>query len=72
MPPSPQKPVRVAFVTALFPAVPGAFIVNQVADLIDRGAVVSLFAFHLGSTENVSERYHSYHMDKLAQSLDTR
>lgn len=53
---------RVAFVVGAFPAVSETFIINQVADLLDRGIDVTIFSFAGGETENISERYTSYRM----------
>lgn len=66
---SPKK-LRVAFIVGEFPGVPGAFILNQVADLIDRGVEVTIFALRHGSLENVSDRYYSYEMGKLVRTLE--
>lgn len=62
--------LHVAFVVGIFPGVPGAFILNQVADLIDRGCRVTVFAFKHGSLENVSDRYHTYHMGDMVRTME--
>jgi len=46
-----SKKLRVAFVVGGFPAVSETFIINQVADLIDRGVDVRVFTFKKGSKE---------------------
>jgi len=53
---------KVAFVVGIFPVVSETFIINQVADLIDRGLDVHVFTFRRGDVANVSDRYHTYKM----------
>lgn len=54
--------MRVAFVTERFPVVSETFVINQVADLIDRGVNVEVFTFERGDEELVSSRYGEYKM----------
>lgn len=61
---------RVAFVVGRFPVVSETFIINQVADLIDRGLDVHIFAFRKGDMANVSDRYYSYEMAKRTTVLE--
>lgn len=39
-----QKPIKVAYVVSAFPAISEAFLINQIADLIDRGCEVHIYA----------------------------
>jgi colanic acid/amylovoran biosynthesis glycosyltransferase len=64
-----QKVQRIAFVVGTFPATSETFIINQVADLIDRGIDVRIFAFEKGDDARVSERYHTYRMINRVQYL---
>ena len=61
--------LRVAFVVGRFPVLSEVFIINQIADLIDRGVDVEVFAFETGSVDHVSSRYHTYRMTALTHSL---
>lgn len=54
--------MRVAFVTGRFPVVSETFIINQVADLIDRGVDVEVFTFEWGDENLVSSRFVEYKM----------
>jgi len=65
-----QTGLRIAFVVGEFPGVPGAFILNQVADLIDRGVLVTIFAFKHGSLENFSDRYYAYKMGDMVRTME--
>lgn len=65
---APRK--KIAFVLGIFPAVSETFIINQVADLIDRGFDVTIYTFRQGSIENVSDRYHAYKMAERTVSLE--
>jgi len=55
-----------------FPRVSETFIINQVADLIDRGIEVEVFSFTKGlsSLENISQRFSDYKMSRLVHYLD--
>ena len=48
--------MRIAFVIGVFPAVSETFIINQIADLRERGVVVEIFACRRGSLDGVSDR----------------
>ncbi|OGZ08559.1 MAG: hypothetical protein A3D65_04875 [Candidatus Lloydbacteria bacterium RIFCSPHIGHO2_02_FULL_50_13] len=61
---------KVAFIVGRFPVVSETFIINQVADLIDRGLDVHIFTFRRGDIANVSDRYHSYEMAKRTTVLE--
>jgi colanic acid/amylovoran biosynthesis glycosyltransferase len=54
--------LSVAFVVGVFPATSETFIINQVADLIDRGVDVRIFSLSKGSEDTVSDRYTTYRM----------
>lgn len=61
---------KVAFIVSRFPVVSETFIINQVADLIDRGLDVHIFTFRSGDAANVSDRYYSYEMAKRTTVLE--
>jgi colanic acid/amylovoran biosynthesis glycosyltransferase len=61
---------KIAFVVGIFPVFSETFIINQVADLIDRGVDVRVYTFRKGSTEHVSERYQEYKMAERTILLD--
>ena len=54
--------MKVAFVVERFPVVSETFIINQVADLLNRGIQVHIFSFNRGDTENVSQRFYAYNL----------
>lgn len=56
------KVQKVAFVVGVFPATSETFIINQIADLMDRGISVHVFAFNKGNETHVTERYFKYAM----------
>jgi len=62
--------MRVAFVVGIFPAPSETFIINQVADLLDRGVDVQIFAFRRGGSEFVSQRYHDCKMAARTHYLE--
>ncbi|OGZ34751.1 MAG: hypothetical protein A2174_02270 [Candidatus Portnoybacteria bacterium RBG_13_41_18] len=62
--------LKIAFIIGDFPAVSETFIIDQVADLKDRGVDVEIFAFRKHSQEGVSERYYDYKMSKLTNYLE--
>lgn len=64
------KRKKVAFIVGIFPATSETFIINQIADLIDRGWDVTIYAFRKGRLENVSDRYHEYKMVERTVSLE--
>ncbi len=59
---APKKVAKIAFIVPEFPATSLTFIINQVADLVDRGVEVEIFALRRGGERNISERYHAYDM----------
>ncbi len=62
--------IRVAFVIGAFPAVSETFIINQVADLLDRNIDVTVYSFHKGSAENISDRYYAHKMEGRVRVLE--
>lgn len=62
--------MRIAFVIGIFPAAAEAFIINQIADLADRGIEVEIFTFRKGSLEGVSQRYYDYSMADCTHVLE--
>lgn len=64
------KKIRIAFIVGVFPALSETFIINQIADLTDRGFEISVFSFKRGKTENISQRYFDYKMSERARYLD--
>ena len=59
--------LRVAFVVDTFPVVSETFVIDQIAQLEDRGVAVEIFAFNRGDTAHVTERFFKYHMDERVQ-----
>jgi colanic acid/amylovoran biosynthesis glycosyltransferase len=64
-----SKKLRIAFVVGVFPVVSETFIINQIADLIDRGVDITIYTFKEGDIANVSDRYFSYHMKERTKVL---
>jgi len=62
--------MRIAFIVDTFPVVSETFIINQVADLLDRGVDVDVFAFNRGEAELASNRYAEYRMSERTHYLD--
>lgn len=65
-----NKKRKIAFVVGEFPVVSETFIINQVADLKDRGFDVEVFTFRRGSEENISERFGHYNMARQIHVCD--
>jgi len=65
-----NEKLKIAFVIGQFPTISETFIINQVADLMDRGIEVEIFSFNKGVKESISERYYDYKMDKLTHNLN--
>lgn len=61
--------LRVAFVVDEFPVVSETFLINQVADLLDREVEVEIFAFKVGGSAHISSRYINYRMSERTHSL---
>lgn len=64
-----NKKLKIAFVAG-FATFPATFIINQIADLTDRGTEVKIFWLRKGKSKAVSEKYYKYKMDKLAHDLE--
>jgi colanic acid/amylovoran biosynthesis glycosyltransferase len=65
-----RKNIKVAFVVGTFPVVSETFIINQIADLLDRGLEVEIFSFQKDDRENVSDRFYTYDMIHKVHYLD--
>src|SRR6476620_11809483 len=61
--------MRVAFIVGAFPVTTETFIINQVADLIDAGVCVEVFALRPGMRHGISARYQQYGMQKITRYL---
>ncbi|NNM84034.1 glycosyltransferase [Candidatus Parcubacteria bacterium] len=64
------RALRIAFVTGPFPQFGETFIVNQIADLIDKKINVNIFAFGQGDASYIHKRYEAYNMQELVTYLD--
>ncbi len=53
----------------VFPATSETFIINQIADLADRGIKVEVFSMERGSEANVTERYFAHSMGSMVSYL---
>jgi colanic acid/amylovoran biosynthesis glycosyltransferase len=60
----------VCFVVGVFPAVSETFVIDQVAQLLDRGVDVDIVAMTAGDTANVSRVYFDYDMASRTRHLD--
>lgn len=60
---------KIAFIVGVFPAVSETFIIDQIADLLDRGIEVEIFAFKKGDLTNISGRYFEYDMKNRTRYL---
>lgn len=65
-----DKKIKAAFIIGKFPAISETFIINQIADLEDRGTEVEVFSFDRGTTDNVSQRFFDHKMNEKANYLD--
>ena len=59
-----------AFVVAAFPLVSETFIIDQIADLDDRGIRVDIYSFTRGDESFVSQRYFDHDMAARVRHLD--
>lgn len=62
--------LRVAFVLGIFPLVSETFVVEQIAQLLDRDVDVRIFSLSRGDTENVAASYFAYDMEARTVYLD--
>jgi colanic acid/amylovoran biosynthesis glycosyltransferase len=60
----------IAFIVGSFPEASETFIIDQAADLIDKGFNVKIFPFQNGSKENISPRYFEYDLASRTYSLE--
>lgn len=65
-----DKKLKLAFIIGQFPAVSETFIINQVADLADKGIEVEIFSFKKGNKENISQRFYDYKMAEKTHYLN--
>jgi colanic acid/amylovoran biosynthesis glycosyltransferase len=65
-----ERELRVAFVVGVFPLVSETFIIDQIAQLIDRGVSVDVYAFDRGDEANVSQRFFEYELGSTVVYLD--
>jgi colanic acid/amylovoran biosynthesis glycosyltransferase len=61
--------LSVMFVVGKFPAISETFIIDQAAELLDRGVDVRIFYFEKGDERFVSARYGAYRLSERAQCL---
>ncbi|MBI4325133.1 MAG: hypothetical protein HY674_07695, partial [Chloroflexi bacterium] len=57
-----QSALRVAFVVPSFPVISQTFVINQVADLLDRSVEVDIFSFEAGDRHHITARYAEHRM----------
>jgi len=57
--------MKVAFITEVFPVISEPFIIDQVADLKDRGIEVEVFSFKKRNKDNISGRFYQYKMEEI-------
>lgn len=60
---------QIAFFVGVFPAISETWLINQIADLLDRGIDVRIYAFRRGEEEHVSDRFFSYRMSERTTYL---
>ena len=65
-----RRDVRVAFVVDIFPLVSETFIIDQIADLDDRGVRVDIYSLTRGGEAFVSKRYFDHDMGSRVRYLD--
>ena len=61
--------LRVAFVVGAFPQRTETFIINQVADLMDRGVHVEVFSLEPGQDHDISSRFFEHRMSRITHYL---
>jgi colanic acid/amylovoran biosynthesis glycosyltransferase len=64
------KKLNIAFVVGKFPLVSETFIINQIADLEERGNLVDVFSFSTGSLEHISQRFFEFGLEEKTYYLD--
>jgi colanic acid/amylovoran biosynthesis glycosyltransferase len=65
-----RSDLRVAFVVDIFPLVSETFIIDQIADLDERGLHVDIYSFTRGDEAFVSQRYFDHGMGSRVRYLD--
>jgi len=65
-----DKKHKIAFIVGTFPVISETFIINQIADLSDKGIEVDVFSFNKGSLENISSRFFDYKMQQKVKYLE--
>lgn len=61
---------RIAFVVGMFPAVSETWLINQIADLEDRGVKIEIYSLRRGGIDNVSERFFTHRMAERTYYLE--
>jgi len=61
---------KIAFIVDAFPAVSETWLINQVADLRDRGIEIEIFSLRPGHSDNISDRYYKYRMAEFTHYLN--
>lgn len=61
--------MKVAFIVGTFPVISETFIINQIADLTDKGIEVDIYSFGKGDHVNVSERFRKYNMQSKVRYI---
>lgn len=64
------RDLRIAFVVAIFPLVSETFIIDQIADLDERGIHVDIYSMTRGDEAFVSQRYFDHDMGSRVRYLD--
>ncbi|MBI3685625.1 glycosyltransferase [Candidatus Azambacteria bacterium] len=56
------KDKKIAFVVGKFPAISETWLINQIADLQEKGVAVDIFSFQKGDADYISERFGAHRM----------
>ena len=64
-----NKKMHIAFIVQKFPQTSEVFIIDQIADLLDRGVDVTVFRFEKGDPTHVSDRYLTYAMENRTHTI---
>jgi colanic acid/amylovoran biosynthesis glycosyltransferase len=67
---APRARLRVAFALGIFPLVSETFVIDQIAQLSDRGVEVDVFSLTRGDETHVSQTYFDYDMGSKVEYLD--
>jgi len=60
-----NKKIKIAFVVEDFPVVSQTFIIDQIADLKNRGIDIQIFSLKKGGAQNISDKFKKYDMGNL-------